>query len=425
MTARPLLSLCIPTYNRAGMLKLMLDSLCAQAAELDDDVEIVVSDNCSPDGTPQVIAAAARVYPIAMFRNDCNVGSRNFLVSVERASGEYAWVLGDDDLVLAGALRRVVTALREHPGVDYFHVNYFTAPISLRDEIIRERGSVYHQPREGCVVRQAHDAPLASWEHIFDLPTSSAAEVNTSILSCVFRRDAWMSCQGLLRMSGSPMVSAADKSLDDLFPHVKILAHAMIGRPGWFVAEPCALMGHGGQEWISDWPVIAITGTNEALELYERLGVEPARMRRLWRSHFTRAAEFMPLIGPHRGRPCMRGFSWSAYLWRKPPALGRSRAGAVAGAAAGHAPQASRAGAPVRDHAPGMARHACAGAPPRGPGRLGGRAEWAAPSSSRPPSEAIARCTAASWPTCCARRDTMWCWPARCASSRTRAAPPS
>jgi hypothetical protein len=166
------------------------------------------------------------------------------------------------------------------------------------------------------VAREASDKPLPSWEHIFDLRTSSAAEVNTSILSSVFRREPWLSCAGLLRMSGSPMVSAADKSLDDLFPHVKVLAHAMIGRPGWYIGEPCTLMGHGGQEWISDWPAIAVVGTNEAMVLYERLGIEPARMRRLWRSHFSRAVEFMPVIGAHRRAPSMRDFPWGAYVWR-------------------------------------------------------------------------------------------------------------
>jgi glycosyltransferase involved in cell wall biosynthesis len=316
MSGRPLLSLCVPTYNRAAMLELMLGSLCSQAAQIRDDVEIVVSDNCSPDRTPQVVATAARVYPIASYRNEANVGSRNFLLAVERATGEYAWVLGDDDLVFAGALRHVMDTLRAHPHVDYFFVNYLSAPIELRDRLIRQSDSVYEAPVERCVVREAEDKPLPSWEHIFDLRTACAAEVNTSILSSVFRRAEWQRCAGLLRMNGSPMVSAADTSLDDLFPHVKILAHAMIGRPGWYIGRPCALMGQGGQEWLSDWPAITIVGTNEAMELYERLGVEPARMRRLWQSHFVRAVEYMPLLGARSGADCMRGFPWGAYLWR-------------------------------------------------------------------------------------------------------------
>jgi len=316
VSARPLLSLCIPTHNRAALLDPMLQSLCRQSVAFGDQLEIVVSDNASTDATRAVVEAASTVAPIRYFCNDENVGSRNFLLAVERASGEYAWVLGDDDLVLEGGLRSVTEALRAHGDVDYFYVNYFTAPVALRDRLIRE-GSTGWLPELGdCVAREPESRPLASWEHIFDLRTSNAAEVNTSILSSVFRREEWVRCAGLLRMSQAPMVSAADTSLDDLFPHVKILAHAMVGRAGYYIARPCALMGQGGQEWLSDWPAITITGMNQALLLYERLGVEPQRLRRLWRSHFVRAAEYMPLVGVHRGAPCMQGYAWGGYLWR-------------------------------------------------------------------------------------------------------------
>ena len=75
-------------------------------------------------------------------------------------------------------------------------------------------------------------------------------------------------------------------------------------------------MGQGGQEWLSDWPAITITGMNQALLLYEHLGLEPERLCRMWRSHFVRVAEYLPLIGVHRRAPCMKGYDWAAYLWR-------------------------------------------------------------------------------------------------------------
>lgn len=316
MSAQPLLSLCIPTYNRAALLEPMLRSLCRQAAAFGAEVEIVVSDNASDDGTADVVQTASAVAPIRYFRNDENVGSRNFLLAVERASGEYAWVIGDDDLVLDGGLQVVTEALLAHREIDYFYVNYFTASMAVRDEVLRDEGSGRLPDSDECVVREAQSRPLDSWEHIFDLRTANAVEVNTSILSSVFRRAEWQRCAGLLRMSQAPMVSAADTTLDDLFPHVKILAHAMAGRPGYYIARPCALMGQGGQEWLSDWPAITITGMNQALLLYERLGVEPLRLRRLWRSHFVRVAEYLPLIGGHRDAPCMKGYGWGGYAWR-------------------------------------------------------------------------------------------------------------
>jgi len=89
VSAGPLLSLCIPTYNRASLLEPMLQSLCRQCAAFGERVEIVVSDNASTDATPAVVATASAIHPIRYFRNDENVGSRNFVLAVEQASGEY------------------------------------------------------------------------------------------------------------------------------------------------------------------------------------------------------------------------------------------------------------------------------------------------------------------------------------------------
>ena len=83
-------------------------------------------------------------------------------------------------------------------------------------------------------------------------------------------------------------------------------------------------MGQGGQEWLSDWPAITITGMNQALLLYERLGLEPERLRRLWRSHFVRALEFMPLIGRHRRRPVHAGTTIGARISGAAVATGTS-----------------------------------------------------------------------------------------------------
>src|SRR5882672_9125892 len=53
---RPQLSICIATYNRAGLLG---EALTHLRDVCDDDVEIVVSDNCSPDDTQDLISSFA------------------------------------------------------------------------------------------------------------------------------------------------------------------------------------------------------------------------------------------------------------------------------------------------------------------------------------------------------------------------------
>lgn len=51
---RPLLSICIPTYNRAEILDKTLFLLFSNPDFNVDEIEVVVSDNCSTDHTKQL-----------------------------------------------------------------------------------------------------------------------------------------------------------------------------------------------------------------------------------------------------------------------------------------------------------------------------------------------------------------------------------
>jgi glycosyltransferase involved in cell wall biosynthesis len=85
------LSIAIPTYNGAETIRETLDSIVSQ---LEDGVEIVVSDNASTDDTAEIVREYQASYPvIRYFCNDENLGAdRNFDLAVRRAQGEYAWL---------------------------------------------------------------------------------------------------------------------------------------------------------------------------------------------------------------------------------------------------------------------------------------------------------------------------------------------
>jgi glycosyltransferase involved in cell wall biosynthesis len=113
---RPLLSIAIPTFNRAGYLELCLTQFVADADLVrDGTVEILVSDNCSADATPQIIEAMGeRGLNIRYLRNEANIGSdANIAQCFNEARGTYVQILGDDDLYLPGRLREIVALLRD------------------------------------------------------------------------------------------------------------------------------------------------------------------------------------------------------------------------------------------------------------------------------------------------------------------------
>ncbi|WP_159982174.1 MULTISPECIES: glycosyltransferase family 2 protein [unclassified Novosphingobium] len=127
----PTLSICIPTYNRSHCLAELLDSIIAQDMP---QIEVVVSDDGSPDDT----AALARSYGgrIARFTLLCqpvNIGvDRNIRAVTEAATGDYIWLIGDDDRLEPGGARRVMDALERWPGVVGLTLGVVDYDVTLR-----------------------------------------------------------------------------------------------------------------------------------------------------------------------------------------------------------------------------------------------------------------------------------------------------
>lgn len=115
MTSRPLLSISIPTYNRAEKLQQCLEHIVCQLKdeEIKSNIEVVVSDNASEDNTAQVVKKFQESFDnIKYFRNEKNLGiDKNIINSVVKANGKYCWHIGDDDFIQNGSLKFLVDFL--------------------------------------------------------------------------------------------------------------------------------------------------------------------------------------------------------------------------------------------------------------------------------------------------------------------------
>lgn len=105
------LSICIATFNRAHFIGKTLETILAQTTE---DCEVVVLDGGSTDGTEQVMSAlTGRFNCLRYIRQDINNGvDRDYDRTIELASGEYCWLMTDDDLIKPGAVATVLEALQ-------------------------------------------------------------------------------------------------------------------------------------------------------------------------------------------------------------------------------------------------------------------------------------------------------------------------
>lgn len=101
------LSICIATYKRGAYIAQTLDSIIGQ---LQPNVEIIVVDGASPDNTSEVVERYATQYPcITYYRETENSGvDRDYDKAIQYASGEYCWLMTDDDLMLENAIDSVL-----------------------------------------------------------------------------------------------------------------------------------------------------------------------------------------------------------------------------------------------------------------------------------------------------------------------------
>lgn len=115
----PLVSIVVPTFNGGRFLKTCLESLVAQTYP---NVEVLVHDNMSNDGTAEILKGfASRIGEIRCERDAGQTDAlcRGFL----RAEGEILGWLNADDLLMPDAIERVVKAFNagRRPDVVYGH----------------------------------------------------------------------------------------------------------------------------------------------------------------------------------------------------------------------------------------------------------------------------------------------------------------
>lgn len=113
---KPLLSICLPTRNRAVYLEPHLRELTAPDA-FPFPIEIIIGDNGSEDDTARIveghIAAGA---PIRYVRHERDLGFQANLYAIFRlAEGEFSIYLADDDRLVASALAEAIALLQRRP----------------------------------------------------------------------------------------------------------------------------------------------------------------------------------------------------------------------------------------------------------------------------------------------------------------------
>ena len=110
----PLVSICIPTYNRANYIKKAIDSALGQTYK---NIEVIVVDNASTDNTDEIVSAYNDPR-LRYVRNSENMGLfGNFNRCIELYNGDFLHILHSDDYIDSDFTEKCVDFFNKHPDV--------------------------------------------------------------------------------------------------------------------------------------------------------------------------------------------------------------------------------------------------------------------------------------------------------------------
>lgn len=219
------LSICIPTLNRATYIGETLESIVSQ---LEDGVEVVVVDGGSTDGTEEVVHSYQRLYPVIRYNKRATQGNqpsnqgfdRDCSHAVEIAQGEYCWLMTDDDVLLPGAIRKILAEARKGFGI-------IVASVEVRnkdlDQVIVERRPVLSEDE----VFHPRD-----WDD-FAVRVGGCL---TFVGAVIIRRNLWLE-RDPAKYFGSGFV------------HVGVIFDQPVREDVLVVAKPLVSVRHGNAQW--------------------------------------------------------------------------------------------------------------------------------------------------------------------------------
>ncbi len=260
-----LLSICIPTYNGGrSSLDLVLEAAVKIAGNY-DDIEVIVSDNCSTDNTQELVCCYSERCPsLKYYRNKENLGFNGNMLNLSKyANGEYAWMIGDDDVINLGTFGVIYDLLKKRV-IDYLSVRFRMA---YREEY-----------KVGDFVDDNVSINYSSFADVLQNNCFRGNTLATFMGSSIFR-------VSLFKSVDTSMIENKFDNYYNCFPNAYIISTAFCNAKCAYITKPCIVcvsskMHHKGYENINSWATI---DTKAIVELYEyvcSLGISRESLKR-------------------------------------------------------------------------------------------------------------------------------------------------
>lgn len=264
--ARPVfLRIVISTYNRRPFVVRNVAWLLERVIRARTDIELVVVDNASTDGTAEALDAF-RGKPVRVIVNPANVGMLgNMRVCAQLTGAEYVWLIGDDDFIVPGEVDALVAALTANFGVPLAYLNFG----------VYQREALGPADTPQALQAERYElAPNAVASGVVPVNVAAAQHDNlfTAIYINVWRADV------LAAAYDHPFEGRPFGDLVESIPCTKTILESFGEADCWW-HKPVTIVGNGHNSWSRHRPRWHALLMPQALHLARDAGVDPAVLR--------------------------------------------------------------------------------------------------------------------------------------------------
>lgn len=274
----PLLTICIPTYNRSNYLKVMLEALLPQVKSQAKDVEVWILDNASTDQTQAILEECSNLGPYQVKIQPQNVGPNQNIVDgpSKLARGLYTWVLGDHNLLAPNALSRVLKTIKNSLEYEIFYVNYHAASYPQDWPTTAIGGHIGHFDYVGN--KSAEEGRVEQWSALLQPHNAICTQNYVHIIKTEHWRQFWKNRQ----------ITADYTSAITTYPHTITAIETLFFKPTYVIAEPCITIFNGAQSWNNPHTRLKVyyVGLPDLIHLIEKKKGPFYSSKALWHDFF-------------------------------------------------------------------------------------------------------------------------------------------
>jgi hypothetical protein len=218
------------------------------------------------------------------------------------AQGEFAWVVGDDDFTMPGAINELISIIENHPDVDYI----FAPEVFVDTHQVIKLSETHNNVTSKDFVHLANRVNthyesnlLEKWEFLID--PDIRFDYLGFLPNSVFRTSYWK------RVDKSSIGLETFKDWKSTYPHLYIFGNSMFGKKAYYCGKSLIMCGEGIREWHGHegfcsgyLPVIFLRYFDDILNFYQERGLKGFKYKKCRQAQAGNVGKHLPEILVYR-----------------------------------------------------------------------------------------------------------------------------